>query len=457
MAGRYDCDICVIGAGAAGLTVAAGASQMGASVVLVEAGKMGGECLNTGCVPSKALLAAAGEGLDFAAAHKRVRDAIAAIAPHDSQARFEGLGVRVISARASFTSPRELKAGEAMVRARRYVIATGSRPVVPPIAGLDTVPALTNETLFGAPLAPEHLLILGAGPVGVEMAQAWRRLGASVTLIEQAHFLPNTDPELAGVVRAALEADGVKVVERASVTSAQSGREGITLEGSAADTAFSASGSHLLLATGRAPVIEGLGLEAAGVAVGERGIRVDGHMRTSNRRIYAAGDVTGPARLTHMASYQAGIVLRHALFRLPAKARYDRTPQVIYTDPEFASVGLRESEARARGLRINILRASFAENDRAIIEGRGDGHIKVITNRSGRVLGAGIVGARAGELIQTWSLALDRGLSVKTVAGLIAPYPSYGELNVAAARSYFAPKLFSARTRGLVRFLRRLG
>ena len=455
--GSQHCDICVIGAGAAGLSVAAGAAQLGARVVLVEDGLMGGECLNTGCVPSKALLAAAAAGDSPEEAHQRVQEAISAIAPHDSRARFEGLGVRVIAARATFTGPREIEVGGEQIRARRFVIATGSRPLVPPIAGLDGVPVLTNETLFENPLSPAHLLIIGAGPVGVEMAQAWRRLGSAVTVLSRGLFLPRADPELAAVVRAQLDAEGVRIIEHAEITRVDKSKSGVVLDGSSGGQFLEIEGSHLLVAAGRVPVTESLNLAAAGVALGSDGITVDRRLRTTNRRIYAAGDVTGPHRFTHMAAYQAGIIIRHALFRLPAKTRYDQVPSVVFTAPELAQVGLDETQARAAHGRINVLRAAFSETDRAIADGKPAGHIKVVTTRRGRVLGVSIAGERAGELLQPWSLMLARRLPIKAMASLVAPYPTYSEINVAVARSYFFPTLMSPRVRALVRLIQRFG
>ena len=315
-------DICVIGAGAAGLSVAAGAVQMGARVVLIEAGEMGGDCLNSGCVPSKALLAAAHKAHqtaqsafgvaghdpapDFAAAKDHLRSVIARIAPVDSQARFEGLGVRVIRARARFRSPTTLTAGDHVITARRFVIATGSRPSVPSVPGLGDVPYLTNETLFDLSARPDHLIIIGGGPIGIEMAQAHRRLGSAVTVVEAARALGRDDPEAVALVLARLRAEGVTIHEGAAVT-AVSGQAGAVR----VDTAQgqSVTGTHLLIAIGRQPVVDGLGLDLAGVDHGPGGIAVDAGLRSSNRRIFAIGDVTGCAQFTHVAGYQAGVIV----------------------------------------------------------------------------------------------------------------------------------------------------
>jgi pyruvate/2-oxoglutarate dehydrogenase complex dihydrolipoamide dehydrogenase (E3) component len=439
-------DVCVIGAGSGGLSVAAGAVQMGASVALIEKGEMGGDCLNAGCVPSKALLAAAKRGEP--APYDYVRDVIRAIAPNDSQARFEGLGVTVIRGAARFVCGNRVEAAGRTVRARRFVIATGSRAAVPPIPGLEVVPYLTNETLFRLTKVPEHLIVVGGGPIGVEMAQAHRRLGARVTVLEMATLLPRDDPELVEVVRLALRRDGVDIREGVRIEGVETGPVVHLEDGGRIE------GSHLLIAAGRRPNVQGLNLDAAGIAHGPQGIRVDARLRTTNPKIYAIGDVIGGPQFTHAAGHQAGIVLRNILFKLPAKVDYKALPWCTYTDPELAWVGLSEEAARAQGP-IRVLRWPFAENDRARAEGGIDGLVKVIATPKGRILGAGIAGPQAGELIQTWVLAISQGIKLGAVAGMIAPYPTRGEASKRAAGSFFAPMLFGARTRGLVRFLMR--
>jgi len=443
-------DIAVIGAGSGGLSVAAAAAQFGQKVVLFEKGEMGGDCLNSGCVPSKALLAAAKQAhamcsgaaygvkpvepeVDFEAVRAHVRRAIAAIAPHDSQERFETLGVTVIRAAARFLDARRIEAAGAQYTARRIVIATGSRAAVPPIAGLAEVPFLTNETLFGNPTLPEHLLVLGAGPIGLEMAQAHRRLGSAVTVVEARLPLAQDDPELSAVVLEQLAMEGVRIITGRAVS--RVGREGeaIRLE---LDGGEMLQGSHLLVAAGRRPNVEALGLDKAGIAFTAKGITVDRRLRTSNPRVFAVGDAAG-GRFTHEAGYQAGIVIRNALFGLPAKAQA-LIPHVTYTDPELAQAGLTEAEAKARhGDAIRVLRVPFSGNDRAQAEGRTDGLVKIVTTRRGRILGAGIVGAGAGDLIQPWILALDQGLKIGAMASSVLPYPTRGEAGRRAAVNYF--------------------
>lgn len=457
MAEAITCDLCVIGAGSGGLSVAAGASQLGASVVLIEQGRMGGECLNTGCVPSKALLAAAARGADFAQAHVHVRAVIDEIAPQDSEERFEGLGVRVIREQARFSGPRTVLAGDRTIRARRFVLATGSQPAVPPVPGLAEVPYLTNETVFDARPEPEHLIVLGAGPVGIELAQAFGRLGARVSVVDRDRLLARDDPELTSVIGTRLREEGVEIIEHVEARRAERSEHGVALICASGDQERRLEGSHLLVAAGRKVNVADLDLEKAGVAVGADGVSVDARLRTANRRIYAVGDVTGPYRLTHAAAYQAGIVLRNALFRIPAKADYRALPWVTYTDPELAHVGMNEAQARQALGGIRVLRWPFCENDRAVAEGRDEGFIKVITTRRGRIVGASIVGAHAGELIHPWTLAVGRRLKIGALARTITPYPTFAEVSTRVAGSFFMPKLFTPRVRRIVRLLARLG
>lgn len=464
------CDICVIGAGSAGLSVAAGAVQMGAAVVLIEKGEMGGDCLNAGCVPSKALIAAAAKahaplvspafGVALAAAsidHKLVHDhihgVIGAIAPHDSEARFEGLGVEVIRAPARFLDPRTVDAAGRRIRARRFVIATGSRPAVPAIPGLAESGFLTNETVFALTALPGALVIIGGGPIGVEMAQAFRRLGSVVTIIEKDRILSRDDPQAVAVVRDRLTAEGVAIIEHKGVASVARTAERVEVQ---LDGGRVISGTHLLVATGRMANIEDLGLADAGVTTSARGITVDARLRTSNRRIFALGDVIGGPLFTHAASQQAGIVIRNALFLLPAKVDYRALPRVTYTAPELAQVGMTEQDAREAGQAVEVLVSPFAANDRAQTERQTEGFAKIIVGRRGRILGATIVGPGAGELIGLWALAIAQRLPLGAIAGLVLPYPTLSEISKRAAGSHFTPRLFGPTTRRLVGLIQRL-
>ncbi|MCI5077738.1 FAD-dependent oxidoreductase [Oricola sp.] len=468
-------DICVIGGGSGGLTVAAAAAAFGVPVVLVEGGKMGGDCLNYGCVPSKAMIAAgkaaetmrqAGKfgiapvepQVDFAGVQDHVRDVIASIAPHDSVERFTGLGVRVIEDYGRFTDGETFLAGDFEIRPRRFVIATGSSPFVPPIPGLDTVPFLTNETIFDNTTAPDHLIIIGGGPIGMELAQAHRRLGAQVTVIEGLKALGKDDPELTAIVLERLRGEGIVIHEGAKVTSvAPDGESGIVVRYETGAGAEEVSGSHLLVATGRAPNVERLDLDKAGVKLERRAVAVDAALRTSNRRIYAIGDVTGGLQFTHVAGYHAALVVQSILFRVPGKENRDIIPWATYTDPELAQVGLSEEAARERHGDVKVFRWPYADNDRARAERKTDGLVKLVTDRKGRVLGAGIAGAGAGEMINLFALAVARKMKASDIRSYIPPYPTMAEMAKRAATAYSAPATQNPWVRRLVVFLRAFG
>ncbi|WP_435256546.1 dihydrolipoyl dehydrogenase family protein [Thioclava sp. FR2] len=453
---KIETDICVIGAGSGGLSVAAGAVQMGARVVLIEGGKMGGDCLNSGCVPSKALIAAAKAAhamrsgvafgiapvepqVDFAAVKDHVFKVIETIAPVDSQERFEGLGCTVIRAWARFVGPDMVEAGDKRIKARRFVIATGSRPFVPPIPGLADLPYYTNETIFALRERPEHLIVIGGGPIGMEMAQAHRRLGCKVTVVEGAKALGRGDPELAAVVLENLRGEGVEILENSPVTSV-SGSAGAIDVG--LGDGRTVSGSHLLVAVGRQVHLDGLNLEVAGVSYDRKGVKVDASLRASNRKVYAIGDAAGGLQFTHVAGYHAGVVIRQIVLGLPAKATMRHIPWATYTDPELAQVGLTEAEAKkAHGEALTVLRQEFRHNDRALAEGKGKGLLKVMVVK-GKPVGASMAGPMAGELIGLWALAISSGLKMGSIAGMVAPYPTMGEISKRAAGAYFSPKLF---------------
>jgi pyruvate/2-oxoglutarate dehydrogenase complex dihydrolipoamide dehydrogenase (E3) component len=467
---RIKTDVLVIGAGSGGLSVAAGASQMGANVVLLEGHKMGGDCLNFGCVPSKALIAtgkaahaqrhgaqygvADADGtVDYAAAKDHVADVIAQIAPVDSQERFEGFGIKVIREYGRFISPTEVQAGDTVISARRIGIATGSSPLVPPIPGLNTVPYETNETLFDLRETPEHLLIIGGGPIGMEMAQAHVRMGCKVTVIEGAKALGKDDPELAEVVLNSLRDEGVAIEEDALAAQVRGTAGAIEVE---AKDGRVFKGTHLLMAVGRKANIGRLDLDKAGIAPARNGIQVDASLRTTNKKVYAIGDVAGGLQFTHVAGYHAGVIIRSMLFGLPSKARTSHIPWATYTDPELAQVGLTEAEAKARhGAKLEVVRFHYHHNDRAIAERKTKGFIKVMVVK-GRPVGASIVGYQAGELINLWALALANNMKMSQIAAMVAPYPTIGEINKRAAGAYFTPRLLeSDLVKRLVGFVQR--
>jgi pyruvate/2-oxoglutarate dehydrogenase complex dihydrolipoamide dehydrogenase (E3) component len=467
-------DICIIGAGAGGLSVAIAVAALKVPVVLVESARMGGECLNTGCVPSKALLAAAkraetirralpfGVGpacpaVDFARVHQHVEDVMATLAPNDSVARLVELGVRVIAGTGRFIDADTVAVGDDIkIRPRRVVIATGSVPALPSIAGLEQVPYLTNETIFGLTECPTHLIVIGAGAGGLELAQAHRRLGARVTVLEAAAALSRQDAESAVVVLNQLRREGIGIREGVTIESVhQEANVRVHLAGPCGKQTV--EGSHVLIATGRRPRIEALDLKLAGIASGPQGIAVDKRLLTTNRRVYAIGDVIGGPQLTHLSSYHAGLVIRNAVFRLPTDRHTGVIPVVMYTDPELAQVGLTADQARAQYRSIHVLRWTYEENDRAQAERETCGHIKVVTGGRGRILGATVVGAQAGELITTWTLAVAQNLNIRALAGLVVPYPTLSEVGKRAAMTYFMPNLTNPWVQRIIGSLRRLG
>jgi pyruvate/2-oxoglutarate dehydrogenase complex dihydrolipoamide dehydrogenase (E3) component len=478
MAEELTPDICVIGAGAAGLSMAAAAAAFSVPVVLIEKGRMGGECLHTGCVPSKSMIAAArhadsmrGSGLfgirpvepevAFDEVNDHIHRVIAEITPNDAKERFTGLGVRVIEGEARFRDRGTVVVGDEPevrfeIRARRFVIATGSSPVVPAMSGLEQVPYFTNQTIFETRALPKHLIILGAGATGLELAQAFRRLGSDVTVLEVAQPLAGEDPECAAVVLDAFAREGILVrsgvrVERVRYRNA---RLELVLAGSTEETIY---GTDLLIAAGRQPNIASLGLDAARIKHQPSGIVVNKSLRTSNRRVYAIGDVIDAPRFTHAASYEATMLVRQLLFRLPGKVNFDELPRVIFTDPELAHVGLTDAQARERHGPIRILRWPYHENDRAHAERRTSGHIKVVISPTGLILGVTIVGAAASEQIVTWTLAMTHGLNIRSFAEIVMPYPTYSEIGKRAAISFFAPRLTTSWVRRILNFLRLLG
>ncbi len=463
-------DLLIIGAGSGGLSVAAGASQMGADVVLLEGHKMGGDCLNYGCVPSKALIASAksayamshaaplGVGnespqVDYAAAKDHVADVIAQIEPMDSQDRFEGFGVRVIREFGRFVSDDTVEAGAHRITARRIIIATGSSPFVPPIPGLDTVPYLTNESLWELRERPEHLLVIGGGPIGMEMAQAHVRLGSRVTVIEGAKALGKDDPEMAEVVLEKLREEGIEIAEEALAKEIRGEAGAIEVE---VEDGRVFRGSHVLVAVGRKANTDKLDLDKAGIKTTRTGIEVDASLKTTNKKVYAIGDAAGGLQFTHVAGYHAGVVIRSALFGLPAKAKTSHIPWATYTQPELAQVGLTEAQARKEhGINLEVHRFPYHHNDRAIAERKTRGLIKIMVVK-GKPVGASIAGHQAGELISMWSLAIANGLKMSQISGMVAPYPTISELNKRVAGAYFTPRLFeNDRVKKVVRFVQR--
>lgn len=444
--GRYN--LVVIGAGTAGLVTAAGAAGLGAKVALIERELMGGDCLNVGCVPSKGLISAArvaatvagadrfgvrvtGSSADFPAVMERMRQLRAGIAHVDSAARFRDLGIDVFLGSGCFTASDTVQVGDHSLNFRHAVIATGARAAAPPIPGLDTVDYLTNETLFSLTELPARLAVIGAGPIGCEMAQTFARLGSEVFLIEAAHgVLPREDPDASAVVEAALLHDGVKLLCCGKETKFSPADDGVRVTLSSHDQAYDLVVDKLLVSVGRKPNVDGMGLDTVGVMFDERkGVEVDDHLRTTNPRIFAAGDVCSKYQFTHAADFMARIVIQNTLFPLPkAKAGRLIIPWCTYTSPEIAHVGLSEADAKQQGAAIDTYTQSFEHVDRAILDGETEGLVKVHTAKgTDRILGATIVAAHAGDMIGELTMAMKYGLGLGKIASVIHPYPTQAE------------------------------
>ncbi|MFN4113372.1 MAG: dihydrolipoyl dehydrogenase family protein [Sphingomonadaceae bacterium] len=458
---KFTHDAIVIGAGAAGLTAAGGVALFGLKSVLVEGHKMGGECLNNGCVPSKALITAARRAaearvatrhgvtlappqVDWAGVMAHVRQAIAEIEPHDSVETFEGMGVEVIKGWAQVTGPHSVEVGGRTLTAPRVVIATGSKPAVPPVEGLDSVPYLTNENLFELAEQPEHLVIIGGGVIGMEMAQAFRRLGSIVTVVNPGPLMGRDDPESVAVVRAVMEGEGVRFIDgKVKLVSGGAGAIEATVELTAGGSE-QVDGSHLLVAVGRKANCRGFGLEEVGVEIGPNGIVTNARRRTSVRSIYAIGDCRDGPRLTHASGYEGSNVALEIVTGIPTKVDYRALPWCTYTEPEVAQVGLTEAEARAQhGDAITVVTEGFEHNERAIAEGDTRGHLKLVL-KGKKVLGASIVGKNAGELLLPFSQSITGKSSTFAMGSAVISYPTRSEIAKAAAFSAWEPTVFGA-------------
>ncbi len=464
-------DLVVIGGGPGGLVVASVAAQVGLRVTLIEKSEhLGGDCLHSGCVPSKTFIhmartahiarrgAASGllsvmPDIDYGKVIDRVEDVINRIQQHDDPERFRSYGCDVRFGTARFISPHEVTVDDEIISGRRFVIATGSMPAIPPIPLLEQTGFETNETIFKRRSLPEHLAVIGGGPVGVELAQAFSRLGSQVSLIEAAdRLLMHEDEQTSLLLRQALEEEGIHINTATQVS-------GVRREGDARQIALADGRTveceRILVATGRRPAVHGLGLEEAGVEFGRQGIRVDRRLRTSQKHIYAVGDVCGPYQFTHMAEYQAGIALANIVFRTPKKTDYRVVPRVVYTDPEVASVGLTETEAKKNGIKYHTAEFEMAGIDRAITDGQTQGRARLLISK-GRIAGASLVGPHAGELIHELALAMQVNTKVKDIAAMIHAYPTYAQIHRRAINTSYAHLLKSKKVHMLVWMLNRL-
>jgi pyruvate/2-oxoglutarate dehydrogenase complex dihydrolipoamide dehydrogenase (E3) component len=461
---NYDYDIGIIGGGAAGLTVASGAARLGAKTLLIEKEEaLGGDCLHYGCVPSKTLIKTAhvyhlmkngGQfGLptltpppvDFRQVADRIRAVIGVIQKHDSVARFCKLGAKVEFGSPEFIDEHAISLGGKSISARSWVIATGSSAAVPPVAGLDKTPYLTNREIFSLDKLPGSLIILGAGPIAVEMAQAFRRLGSKVTVIQRSgQVLSKEDRDMADIVQRELEQEGVNFQMNASVVRVGDlgeAREVVIKDGTGATRTLKAEA--LLVALGRSPNVAGLGLEKIDIPFDHRGIKVNSHLRTSHRHIYAAGDVNGGYQFTHVAGYEGGVVLSNAVFHLPKKADYTHVPWCTYTHPELAGIGMNEKSAKQAGIEYSVFSEEFEGNDRALAEGESIGRIKLLLDQKEKPLGIQILGPQAGNLLSEWVAIMNGGVGLSKIASAIHPYPTLAEINKKVVGAVFAPKIFS--------------
>ena len=460
---KHDFDIGIIGGGSAGLTIAAGAAQLGAKSLLIEKEKeLGGDCLHFGCVPSKTLIKTArvyhqmkhakAYGLpeaevppvDFARVAERIRSVIGAIQKHDSSERFCGLGARVEFGTPAFVDEHAVSLDGVPFTAKTWVIATGSSPAIPPIPGLDRTPFLTNREIFYLERLPASLVIIGGGPIGIEMGQAFSRLGTTVTVLEAGTaILPKEDPDMAAAVMETLRAEGVRFRLGAAVlrvTDLGDRREILIRVGEATEALCAEA---ILVAAGREANLKGLGLEAVGVEFDRRGLRLDERLRTTQKHIFGAGDVTGGYPFTHAAGYEGGIVVANAVFHLPRKVDYTYMPWCTYSDPELASIGLNEKAAREAGIRYSLWVEDFHGNDRGLAEGEATGKIKMLLDESEKPIGVQILGPRAGELLAEWVAVFNGRTGLSTIASAVHPYPTLAEIHKRVAGAFLSTKIFS--------------
>jgi pyruvate/2-oxoglutarate dehydrogenase complex dihydrolipoamide dehydrogenase (E3) component len=448
MVSKTDYDLCVIGGGAAGLVTAAGAATIGAKVILIEKHQLGGDCLYTGCVPSKTLirsaeiahsiktvqrfgLSAQHDPIDQKKVMQRVVDVIKTIEPNDSPDRFRALGVEVVFAEARFIAKDHLLVDDREITARKFVLATGSRPFVPPISGINNVDYFTNETIFKVTENIPSLIVIGSGAIGCEMAQSFARLGSKVTLLSNTGLLPIEDTDMSAVVEQQFLVDGITLHLGAMVSQIEKTATGVRvhIKDYQQQHTTEIEGSHLLIATGRQPNVENMGLDKAKVSIEKGKLQVDARLRTSNKNIFACGDVAGPYLFTHMAEHQAGIVLKNALFHLPAKSQTTGVPWCTFTAPELARVGLSEQEAQQLAIKYQVYTFPFSDIDRGITDDEMNGLAKIITTPKGKLLGACIVGPHAGELISEYVLAISQGLNVSALSNTIHIYPTLAQIN----------------------------
>jgi len=470
---EYDYDIGIIGGGAAGLTVASGAAQLGAKTLLIEKEKaLGGDCLHYGCVPSKTLIKTAHvyhlmksgprfglpaitpPPVDFRQVPDRISSVIGVIQKHDSVERFCKLGAKVAFGNPAFSDEHAISLDGTSISAKNWVIATGSSSAVPPVEGLDKTPYLTNRDIFSLDKLPCSMIVLGAGPIAIEMAQAFCRLGTRVTVIQRSgQILSKEDQDMADIVQQGLEREGVIFQMNASlVRVADRGREREVVIKNKAGETQTLQAEAILVALGRAANVAGLGLEKIDIPFDRKGIKVNKYLRTSHKHIYAAGDVIGGYQFTHVAGYEGGVVLSNAIFHLPKKTNYSHVPWCTYTHPELASIGMNEKSARKAGIECSVFSEDFNGNDRALAEGESVGRIKLLLDKKENPLGVQILGPGAGDLLSEWVAIMNGGVGLSKIASSIHPYPTLGEINKKVVGDVFAPKIFSSTVKKGLKF-----
>jgi pyruvate/2-oxoglutarate dehydrogenase complex dihydrolipoamide dehydrogenase (E3) component len=469
----YDYDIGVIGGGAAGLTVTSGAAQLGAKTLLVEKEKeLGGDCLHFGCVPSKTLIKTAhvyhmmkhaeryglpavqAPPIDFKNVSHRIKSVIEVIQKHDSAERFCRLGAKVEFGMPVFTDEYSVQLNGKTVSAKTWVIATGSSPFIPPVKGLDKTGYITNKEIFYLDRLPRSMVIMGGGPIGIEMGQAFNRLGTKVYIVDRGdQVLGKEDKDMADTVKKVMESEGVEFYLNASIEAARDlGREKEVVITDKDGTSVTLKAETIMVAAGRAPNINQMGLDDIGVKVNRFGINVDKRLRTNHKHIYAAGDVNGGYLFTHAAGYEGGIVVSNAVFRFPRNTDYTYLPWCTYTDPELASIGMNEKTAKSKGIEYSIIVEEFKNNDRSLAEGEKIGKIKMLLDEKEKPIGIQIVGPHAGDLISEWVAVLNGKVKLSTLAAAVHPYPTISEINKKIAGTFFAPKIFSKKIKKGLKF-----
>jgi pyruvate/2-oxoglutarate dehydrogenase complex dihydrolipoamide dehydrogenase (E3) component len=473
MMAKYDFDIGILGGGSAGLTVAAGAAQFGAKTLLIEKEKvLGGDCLHYGCVPSKTLIRTARvfhimktaerfglprvdlKAVDFRGVVKRIQSVIGTIQEHDSEERFCRLGVRVEFGEPVFADRHSVQLNGKTVSAKNWVIATGSSPDIPPIEGIKKTPYITNREIFSLESLPSSMIVIGAGPIAIEMAQAFCRLGTKVTVLQRSgQILSKEDKDMADIVMNVMASEGVTFQLNSKIMEVKDlGSEREVIIKDSEDKTMSIRAEKLLIALGRRPNLSGLGLENISVDFDKKGLKIDNRLRTNHKHIYGAGDVTGEYQFTHAAGYEGGIVLSNAILHLPRKTDYGNLPWCTFTDPELASIGMNEKRAKDAGIKYRVLTEEFRANDRSLAEGEEVGKVKLLLDEKEKPIGVQILGPQGGELISEWVAVMNGGLKLSSLASAVHPYPTLAEINKRVAGNFFSGNIFSDKVKMALKF-----